>query len=160
MKARQTGVYVAVIALAVIFLILAFTITPLSEITISSDSAYPILVAVLCTIFAIWIVVSEEKKRKNSNAKASEESTADGDNHNAESEHKIFSTDVLVTMGMIALYGILLLLAGYIIATLIFTAGAVTYLYKRDFKTGLLVGFISTFIIVLIFKYGFSVILP
>lgn len=159
MKIRQTGVYITVILLAAVFLILAFTITPLSEITLTSDAAYPIFIAGMCALFAIWIVVSEERKRKRDTqppAQTQESAQYDA----AVPENRILTTDALVLIGLIVLYGVLLMLAGYIIATLAFTVGSIYYLQRRDFKTGLLVGFISTFLIVLVFKYGFSVILP
>ena len=58
------------------------------------------------------------------------------------------------------LYGTLMYFIGYILSTLAFSILSITYLENGKFKTGLLVGFISTFLIVLVFKYGFSVILP
>lgn len=165
MKARQTGVYITVLALSAIFLALALTVMPFSEITITSDAAYPILVASLSVVFAVWIVISEERKRRNSAKKNGEtqDGAEDASGEQAEEEEsggRIFTCTAVILMAMIAIYGILLMFVGYIVATLVFTVLAVTILHKRQFKIGLLVGFISTFLIVLVFKYGFSVILP
>jgi hypothetical protein len=66
----------------------------------------------------------------------------------------------MVMIGFLIMYAVLIFLVHYIIATLIFTTLSVLYLSGRDWKTSALVGFIATMMIVLVFKYGFSVILP
>ena len=53
-----------------------------------------------------------------------------------------------------------ILVVHYILATLLFTILSISYLEQWKWRRGLLIGFTSTFWIVLIFKYFFSVILP
>ncbi len=145
MKNRVKASEMAVVIISLLFLAASLTIAPLSELTISSDAAYPIFISVLCVVFAVWIVV-EERKKKNAAAENTQE--------------KFLNKDVMVLIGVMALYALLLFLLGYVLSTLIFTVLSTTYLYKRNWRMGLVVGFISTFMIVLVFKYGFNVILP
>lgn len=137
--------YIAVILLGAVFMALALTITPLSQLTVSSDGAFPIFIAFLSIAFGVWVFVDENKKRKRGTA---------------EDPGKVMKKDVLVIIALMAVYAVTMYFLGYIISTLIFTTAAISYLHGHNIKLGLLVGFISTFLIVLVFKYGFNVILP
>ncbi len=143
MKKKMLSTHVIILAVSAGFIALSIGIAPLSELTIFSDAAYPLLIAVLSLFFAIWIIFDDRRKAKEGGE-----------------DLKVFDRDVFVVVGIMALYGVLLYLVGYIISTLVFTTVSIWYLYKRQAKTGLLIGFIATFMIVLVFKYGFSVILP
>lgn len=145
MKNRIKAHEIAVIVISLLFLAASLTIAPLSDLSISSDAAYPIFISVLCLAFAVWIVVEERKNKSTDNKNPQE---------------KFLSKDVVVLIGVMAVYAVLLFLLGYVLSTLVFTILSIGYLYKRNWKTGLVIGFISTFMIVLVFKYGFNVILP
>ncbi|MEG0778506.1 MAG: tripartite tricarboxylate transporter TctB family protein [Oscillospiraceae bacterium] len=186
MKSKFNASNIAVIVVALFFLGVSLFIQPFSKLTFTSDAAYPILISVLCLIFAIWIVIEERHKKKAAEAqaknaqtdKASPIDTAQPDpeaqkspeeTDKAEAQDEDTSTgalnrDVLVIIGLMVIYAVLLMTVGYIISTLVFTALAIAYLHnegaKHGLKVGVLVGFIATFLIVLVFKYGFSVILP
>ena len=130
-----------------LFIAAALSISPLSKLSVTSDAAYPLFVGILSIAFSLIIIFEDMKKRPD-------EAAQDGD------EGKVFTKDVLVIIGLMLLYGTLMYFIGYILSTLAFSILSITYLENGKFKTGLLVGFISTFLIVLVFKYGFSVILP
>lgn len=149
MKKAVSPAYIVVLVLALALLVAALTIAPFSKLSISSDSAYPILVSVIGVGLAIKIAVDDYKSKKPAASEA--EKTA---------EPKVLNKDVLIVIAMMAVYGVLLLLCGYIISTLVFSICAIGYLYKNNFRAGLLIGFIATFMVVLVFKYGFNVILP
>lgn len=137
--------YIVVIVLGAVFMALALTITPLSQLKIHSDGAFPIFIAFLSIVFGVWVFADENKKRKKG--------TAEDPGH-------VIIRDVLVIIALLAVYAVAMYFLGYIISTLIFTTAAISYLHGHNIKMGLLVGFISTFLIVLVFKYGFNVILP
>ena len=131
-----------------IFVILASQITPFSEMTASSEGFYPLVVSILSLLLAAGNFLKSNADRKKNEGKVKVDETS------------VFNKDVLVMMGLLVLYIVLIFLVHYIIATLIFTTLAVLYLSGKDWKTSVLVGFIATMMIVLVFKYGFSVILP
>lgn len=143
MNKSRLSTHIVILAVAAAFIALALGISPLSELKISSDAAYPLLIAVLSLGFALWIIVDDRRKVQEKGE-----------------DVKVFDKDVFVTIGIMALYALLLFFVGYIISTLVFTTVSIWYLYKRQAKIGLLVGFIATFMVVSVFKYGFSVILP
>ena len=149
MKKALSPAYIVVLVLALALLGAALTIAPLSELTLSSDSAYPILVSVIGLALAVKIAIDDYKSKKSGDSEAEKQETP-----------KVLSRDVLIVIAMMAVYGVLLLLCGYIISTLVFSICAIGYLYKHNFRAGLLIGFIATFMVVLVFKYGFNVILP
>lgn len=140
------GVIVLLAALALFFS--ALTIQPLDELSPTSDAAFPVVVSGIGVLLAVSILVGDLRRAKK------------GVSPQAEPSLRILDRDVVVLIGLMALYGVLLYLIGYILSTLVFTVLAVGYLHERNWKQGLLIGFISTFMIVLVFKYGFSVILP
>ncbi|MEG1541432.1 MAG: tripartite tricarboxylate transporter TctB family protein [Oscillospiraceae bacterium] len=169
MRIKFKASSVIVILVALFFLGVSLFIQPLSKLSFTSDAAYPLLISSLCLIFAIWVIIEEHNKKKAANAQAN--SPQEGENEasplppkSEEEPSKALNRDVLVIIGLMVVYAVLLLLTGYIISTLVFTALAIAYLHnegaKKGIKLGVLVGFIATFLIVLVFKYGFSVILP
>lgn len=128
--------------LAVLFLLASLQVTPLSELTVTSDGAYPILISTLSLIFGLWMVLENRGKPEDSDEKF------------------VLHPDILVMILLILLYAVSILILHYVLATLLFTVLSIAYLERKNWKTGLLVGFISTFWIVLVFKYLFRVILP
>lgn len=136
------------VALAVIFVILAVQITPFSEMTASSEGFYPTLVSFLSLFLALGNIIKAyaDKRKKSLEADTS--------------LPPVFNKDVMVMMGFCILYIILIFTIHYILATLIFSCLAILYLTGKQWKTSLMVGFICTMMIVLVFKYVFSVILP
>lgn len=148
MKKGEKTFDLILVIIAVIFVILSSQITPIGSMTASSEGFYPLVVSVISLILAAAnFLKGNAERRKNG-----EVGTADSVG--------VFNKDVLVMMGFLLLYIVLIFLVHYIIATLVFTTLAVLYLSGKDWKTSLLVGFIATMMIVLVFKYGFSVILP
>lgn len=148
MKKGEKVFDLILLALAVLFVILASQITPFSEMTASSEGFYPLVVSILSLFLAAGNFLKSNANRKKNEGKVKVDETS------------VFNKDVLVMMGFLVLYIVLIFLVHYIIATLVFTTLAVLYLSGKDWKTSILVGFIATMMIVLVFKYGFSVILP
>ncbi len=148
MKRGEKVFDLILVILGVIFVILALGIAPISKMTASSEGFYPLVISIISLILAVanYLKQSAERK-KNGEAQYSDESS-------------VFDKDVMVMMGFLVVYIVLIFIVHYIIATLIFTTLSVLYLSGKDWKTSILVGFISTMMIVLVFKYGFSVILP
>lgn len=126
---------------SLLFLTASLRITPLSELTVTSDGAYPIFISCLSLSFALWMVL--ENRGKGNIA-----------------EKPPLHRDILVMLLLLAGYVVALLLLHYILATLLFSVLSISYLERGNWRLGLLVGFISTFLIVLVFKYAFNVILP
>ncbi len=136
------------VILAVVFVILSAQITPFGEMTASSEGFYPLVISIISLLLAAANFIKANAERKKSGEKPVDENGG------------VFNKDVMVMIGLLILYIVLIFLVHYIIATLVFTTLAILYLSGRDWKTSLLVGFIATMMIVLVFKYGFSVILP
>lgn len=145
MKKGELAFRFTLLGVSVLFFIASLQITRLSELTLTSDGAYPVLISGLCLIIAGFIVVSGLKNR----GRAPEED-----------KKSVFSPDILVMILFILLYMLAIILIHYILATLLFSVLTISYLEQWRWKSGLLIGFTATFWIVLIFKYGFSVILP
>ncbi len=138
-------------AMSVLFVILSVQITPLSELSVESEGFYPVLISVISLILAVTNLLQ---------GFANEKAAKDGSDADKK-ELPPLGKDVVVMMGLLVLYAVLIFTVHYIIATLVFTTAATFYLSgKKDWKTSFLVGFIATMMIVLVFKYGFSVILP
>lgn len=145
MKKGERVFCLVMLGLSVVLLIASLGITPVSELTITSDGAYPTLIACLSLVFAIWMVL-ENRGRQEKQARQDSPS--------------LFPPDVLVMVVLVAAYALLVPIIHYALATLLFTVLSISYLERWSWRTGLLVGFISTFWIILIFKYFFNVILP
>lgn len=141
MKKGERTFDLVLLALSLAFLAASLQITPLSQLSLESDGAYPIFISCLSLVIAVYILVSQRK-----NGGEAKEGTP-------------FHPDVLVMILLMALYFAAIMLVHYILATLLFTVLAITYLDRRRWH-GLLIGFTATFWIVLIFKYFFRVILP
>jgi hypothetical protein len=139
------------VGLAVIFVIMSVQITPFSQMSAKSEGFYPVIISILSLLLAVGNLIKGSKTRQQVNEHP--------DALEAE-DVPPFNKDVVVMMGLLVLYAVLIFTVHYIIATLVFTTCAILYLSGKDWKTSLLVGFISTMMIVLVFKYGFSVILP
>lgn len=140
------------VVLAVLFVIAAVQITPFSKMTASSEGFYPTLIAFFSLFLAIGNIIkaySDRRKLRKANQKSDD---SDGPT--------VFNKDVMVMMGLCILYIILIFTIHYILATLVFACLSILYLTGRQWKTSLMIGFISTMMIVLVFKYIFSVILP
>ena len=148
MKKGEKTFDLILVVIAVIFVILASQITPFSKMTASSEGFYPLVISIISLILAAANYLKSMAARKQNGANAVVDETS------------VFNKDVLVMMGLLILYIVLIFLVHYIIATLVFTTLAVLYLSAKEWKTSLMVGFIATMMIVLVFKYGFSVILP
>ena len=148
MKKGEKVFDLILVILGLIFVILAFGITPISEMTASSEGFYPVVISIVSLILAVANFIKQNAERK----KNGEPEYSD--------EASVFNKDVMVMMGFLVMYIVLIFLVHYIIATLVFTTLSILYLSGKDWKTSLLVGFIATMMIVLVFKYGFSVILP
>lgn len=142
MKRGERGFCYGLLVFSLALLCASLQITPLSELKLTSDGAYPVFVSALCVGFALWMVLENR-------GKAAEEG-----------EKPVLHRDIAALLLLLALYVGALLLLHYILATLLFTVLAITYLERGNWRLGLLVGFISTFLIVLLFKYAFRVILP
>ena len=145
MNKRNKIIHIVILGIAVVFIALSLSIAPLSDLSISSDAAYPLLISGLCLIFALWAIFDDKRTIAE---------------QPQDPQPTLLDPEVLVMVGIMALYGVLLSWIGYILSTLVYCALSIWYLYRRDWKVSFLVSFISTFMIVLIFKYGFHVILP
>ncbi len=137
------------LALSIVFCLLSLSITPVTELTLTSDGAYPLFISCLSLLFALCILLDSRKRRR---AGASQ---SDGPE-----EQPVFCRDVVVMILFVIIYAAAILVVHYILATLLFTILSISYLEQWKWRRGLLIGFTSTFWIVLIFKYFFSVILP
>ena len=148
MKKGEKVCDIILVVLAVIFVVLACQITPFDKMTASSEGFYPVVISIISLLLAAGNFLKSNAERKKSGAVP------------GENQESVFNKDVMVMIGFLIMYAVLIFLVHYIIATLVFTTLSVLYLSGRDWKTSCLVGFIATMMIVLVFKYGFSVILP
>ncbi len=148
MKKGEKTFDLILVIIAIAFVILSAQITPLGKLTASSEGFYPLVVSIISLILAAANFLKANSERKKKGEVQADEGGG------------VFNKDVMVMIGLLILYIVLIFLVHYIIATLVFTTLAILYLSGRDWKTSLLVGFIATMMIVLVFKYGFSVILP
>ena len=148
MKKGEKVFDIVLVAIAVVFVILACQITPFDKMTASSEGFYPVVVSIISLLLAAANFLKSNAERKKNGAVADIE------------QESVFNKDVLIMISFLAMYAVLIFLVHYIIATLVFTTLSVLYLSGKDWKTSALVGFIATMMIVLVFKYGFSVILP
>lgn len=147
MKRGKRIFSVILMAGAVLFLLGSLNITALSELSVSSPGGYPVFIACLGLIFAIWAMIEDRGKA--------------GQEVQEKEYHKsVLNKDVMVIIGFMIFYLITIIFFHYTIATLLFVFLTIYYLKDREWKTAALVAFISTFMILLVFKYLFSVILP
>lgn len=116
-------------------------IIPFNELTMSSPGGYPIFVAGLCFVFAAIIAFVPRKAAEDD-------------------EEKLFDTATVLFIVLLILYVIAIIYLHYTIATLLFLFAAIFFLRNKDWRSAVLISFICTFLILLLFKYIFSVILP
>lgn len=129
--------------MSLIFFVGSFFLVPMNEITVTSPAGYPIFISVLCLIFSLLVFV------KTCKGKGVEES-----------EKKVFDPVVVHMMILLVLYALGIVLIHYVFATLLFLFAALCYLRKGNWRNALIISYISTFMILLVFKYMFSVIMP
>ena len=113
-----------------------------SELTSTSSGAFPLFISVLLLIFSIWIFVEGSKEKEG------------------KVKYKIFTREIGVIILLLALYGLLLELLGFGIATFGFLFISISYLSKKDIFKNLIVSSLTVVIIIFIFKTVFKVILP
>ena len=141
MKGEKNFIYI-ILALSVLFLIGSLTILPFKEITITSPAGYAIFMSILCVIVSCVIVFGKKF-----------ETDIDDSKH-------VFDSTIVAFILMLILYVAAIMFLHYTIATLLFIFAAVFYLRRDSFKQAVLISYITTFMILLVFKYIFSVIMP
>lgn len=129
--------------LALVFFVGSFFLVPAGEITMTSPAGYPIFISGVCLVFAGLVY---GKTRRGTEEKVPEKPVLD--------------PVVLHMMVMLVLYVAGILLVHYVAATLLFLFAALFYLRREDWRNALMISYISTFMILLVFKYLFSVIMP
>lgn len=140
-KGEKVVAYVMLIISAV-FVVASFRIVPFQELTVSSSGGYAIFVSIICLIFAL-AGVFEKPMEPNSNA-----------------GKKVLDPVIVAFFIMLACYIIGIIYIHYVPATLLFLFAASFYLNRTSARRAILISYISTFMILLVFKYGFSVIMP
>lgn len=131
------------LCLSLIFFIGSFFMIPINEITVTSPAGYPIFISFLCLLFSFFAFLSAKK-----------------DTGVKETEKRVFDPLIVHMMILLILYVIGIMLIHYVPATLLFLFAALVYLKKGDWRNALMISYISTFMILLVFKYMFSVIMP
>lgn len=129
--------------LSLLFFAGSFFLVPVNEITVTSPAGYPIFISVLCLIFSALVLGKTAKK--------SDEEVP---------EKKVFDPIVVHMMVLLILYALGIVFIHYVFATLLFLFAALVYLKKGEMRSALMISYISTFMILLVFKYMFSVIMP
>lgn len=140
MKGEKVFSYIMVLVSAA-FLIGSLLIVPFSELTASSSGGYAIFISVICLILALVIAFGKRP-------------VAD------EPEKSVFDPVIIAFIIMLILYVVGILFIHYVAATLLFLFAAMFYLKRDNWKRAVLISYISTFMILLVFKYLFSVIMP
>jgi len=131
-------------ALSLLFIVGSAGITPMDTLRVTSPGAYPLFIACLCLLCALWVTLDIRKQRGSGDAPS----------------WPLFTKEMLRFMGLLLLYYVLMLYFHYTLSTLLFTFFAIWFLARQGWKTSLLVSYVSTFIILLVFKYVFSVVMP
>ena len=131
-----------ILALSVLFLIGSLFIVPFNELTITSPAGYAIFMSALCLIVSCVIVFGKKFETDIDETK------------------KVFDSTIVVFMLLLLLYVAAIIFLHYTIATLLFIFAAVFYFRRDSVKQAVLISYISTFMILLVFKYIFSVIMP
>lgn len=129
--------------LALVFFVGSFFLVPVEEITMTSPAGYPIFISGVCLVFAGLVY--------GKTGRGTEEQVP---------EKQVLDPVVLHMMGMLVLYVAGIFLVHYVAATLLFLFAALFYLRREDWRNALMISYISTFMILLVFKYLFSVIMP
>jgi hypothetical protein len=140
MKGEKIFSYIMVLVSAA-FLIGSLLIVPFSELTASSSGGYAIFISVICLILALAIAFGKRPVPD-------------------EPEKGVFDPVIIAFIIMLILYVVGILFIHYVAATLLFLFAAMFYLKRDNWKRAVLISYISTFMILLVFKYLFSVIMP
>lgn len=140
-KGEKIVAYVMLIV-SLVFVIASFRIIPISELTVSSSGGYAIFISFICLIFAL-AGIFEKPMKPNENA---------GKN--------VLDSVIIAFIVMLVCYIIGIIYIHYVPATLLFLFASSFYLNRASLKRAILISYISTFMILLVFKYGFSVIMP
>lgn len=131
--------------LSALFVLGASYITPLSRLSITSPGAYPLFVACLCLISALWVFSDALRGRLK---------------HAVIPDWNLLDRDVLCFLGIMLLYFMGIATLHYTVGTLLFLFAAVLFLERKNVLRSLTVAVIGTAVNLVIFKYIFSVILP
>lgn len=132
-----------IILLSLAFLAGSFFIVPIGELTVDSAGGYPIFIASLCLVMALLVTFGKRPSLKEED----------------QMEKDVLTPVIVAFIVMLAIYVLAIIYIHYVLATLLFVFAAIFYL-KKDWKSAVLISYISTFMILLIFKYLFSVIMP
>lgn len=128
------------VGISLLFLAGALQIVPISELSVISPGGYPVFIAILCTVLAGIVAMHPKQDQVE--------------------EKALFSPVIKAFLIMLVLYVLAIIYLHYVIATLLFLFAAVLYLKRKDWRTAILVAYISTFMILLVFEYIFGVVLP
>lgn len=142
MKGEKIFTYLMVVV-SLIFLVGSLFIVPFKELTVTSSGGYPIFIAVICLILAVIIALGKHPVEDQSGE-----------------EKSVFDSVIIAFIIMLVLYAAGILYIHYVAATLLFLFAAIFYLQRDNWKRAVLISYISTFMILLVFKYLFSVIMP
>ena len=165
--------------LALLFFAGSFFLVPPGELTMISPAGYPLFISALCLGFSVLVLVKTRREGRKGQAAGGagsepEEQTAGGHGSEPESQaagghgrepeagpgKQVFDPVVVRLMILLVLYVAAIPVVHYTAATLMFLLAALCYLRKGRWKNALMISYISTFMILLVFKYLFSVILP
>jgi len=135
----------ALFALSILFMVGSAGITPMAKLHITSPGAYPLFVSLLCLLSAGAVTADTLKAQPDENDAP---------------DWPLFSGEMLCFMALMFLYCISMNYCHYTLSTLLFTLLGTYFLNREGWKTSLLVSYVSTFLILLVFKHAFSVIMP
>lgn len=130
---------------AAVFLAGALVMTPWSRFNLTSPGAFPALVGGLGVLCALWVLSDALDGRFQ---------------RKKDHEFVLFNRDVLLFIGIMVAYVLCMMWIGYTLSTLLFTLCGIGFLERRHWQTTLFAAFVSTFLILLIFKRLFGVIMP
>lgn len=113
-----------------------------SELTTTSPGAFPLFISILLLVFSVWIFIEGSREGRS------------------KFKDKIFSKEIIVITILLVLYGLLLELIGFEIATFGFLFISISYLTKKDIFKNFLISLLTVGLIIFIFRTVFKVILP
>lgn len=142
MKGEKKFTYLMV-AVSLIFLIASLLIVPFSELSATSPGGYPIFISIICLVLAIVIAAGKHPSEEE-----------------IDTTKKVFDPVIIAFIIMLTLYVVGIIYIHYVVATLLFIFAGIFYLKRDNWKQAVLISYISTFMILLVFKYLFSVIMP
>lgn len=142
MKGAKLFSYLMV-AVSIAFLVGSLLIVPFDELTASSSGGYPVFISAICLVLSLVIAFGKHPEEKGE-----------------EEGKSVFDPVIVAFIIMLVLYVVGILLIHYVLATLLFLFAAMFYLKRDNWKRAILISYIGTFMILLVFKYLFSVIMP